>query len=324
MRSHAIPMRLLKQFASEDSKTKSLRMWRYERGVKPNGKASPKSETRTDGYFARPSNPSFEEGIEKTLADQIENEVHSQLDFLGSRIFVFSDRNKRSLTKYIALLFMRCPGRKEGVKAHIEETRRRLALLFENEEALLRYTMKVSIKERVPVSVEAFRRAWNKLLATPATAESLQEQFAASLERWTTYFDDHLYHGQWSVLHSEPGDPFVLGDNPVVTWRLDPTGPSFGVGLHQPGAEVFLPVSPTACLRILPSGHPRHVVSRPTAQQINEVQAMFMTRRVYSRTLLPYVDELVQRKGGTLKIGYNCFLPTRNDEADLARMLSTV
>lgn len=51
---------------------------------------------------------------------------------------------------------------------------------------------------------------------------------------------------------------------------------------------------------------------------------MFMTRRVYSQTLLPYVDELVQRKGGTLKIGYNCFLPTRDDEADLARMLNTI
>ncbi len=324
MKSHANPMRLLKQFAYFDQKTKSLRLWRYQRGLSPTGDASPKSETRTDGYFRKPSDPAFEANIEKLLADQVENEVHDFLSSISSPLFVFTERHKRALTRYIALLFTRCPGRKLAVRAHMEETRRRVGVFVDNDEALLKYAIKVSIKEGREVSADSFRRAWKRALSSEDTPESLQEQFAETLDRWKEYFDYHLYGGQWNILHSDDLDPFIIGDNPVVTWKLENGSPSYGVGIQVPGAEIFLPVSPKACLHILPAGHPRPIVSRPTASHVNEAQVMFMTRRVYAQSLLPQIDELVQRKGGALQIGVNCFLPRRDDQADVARILARV
>lgn len=323
MKSHAIPKCLLKRFAYLEPRTESHRLWRYEIGRKSVGTASPKSETRTEGYFARPSDPRFEESIEKTLADKIENEVHDELVALSSPLFVLSDRHKRALTRYIALLFTRCPGRKLAVRTIMQETRRRLVAFVDNDAAVLQYAVKVSMKERQYISADRFRRTWRKLLSEEEDAESMQEQFAATLDRWKEHFDDHLYHGQWNFIYSADGG-FIIGDNPVVTWKMENGQPSFGVGIHVPGAEVFLPISPTACLHLLPAGHPRPFVSRPTPVQVNEAQIMFMTKRVYSQRLMPEINDLVQRKGAVLQMGHNCFLIPRNDEADAARLLDDV
>lgn len=289
MRSHAIPMRLLKQFAYFEPKTKSLRLWRYQRGMRLAGSASPKSETRIEGYFAKPSDSAFEKNIEKILADEVENEVHDFLSQLTSRLFVFSDHHKRALTRYIALLFVRCPGWKLAVRARMDETRRRLAAFIENEDAFLKYVMKISIKERQPLSPEAFKGAYQRYLSRLETEETLQEQFAQTLDRWKQVFDLHLYRGQWDILYSD-GDQFIIGDNAVITWKVENGAPTFGVGLHIPGAEVFLPVSPNACLRILPAGNGRTLISRPTVMQINEAQAMFMTNRVFAKDCVPHID----------------------------------
>jgi hypothetical protein len=261
MNSHAIPMRLLKQFAYFEPRTKSPRLWRYERGFAPVGNASPRSESRSDGYFSKPSDPAFETNIEKVLADKIENEVHDLLSILDSRFFVFGERHKRALTRYIALLFIRCPGRKLAVRAHMEETRRRVGAFLDNEEALLKYAVKVSKKEGRQIPVESFRRAWGNALAKEENAESLQEHFADMLDRWKGFFDYHLYRGRWNVLRSE-AEPFIIGDNPVVTWKMENGAPSFGVGLQVPGAEVFLPISPKACLQHRPSGAPNMLLAK--------------------------------------------------------------
>jgi len=315
-------MRLLKQFAYFEPNTNSLRLWRYQRGMRPTGTASPRSETRIDGYFAKPSDSAFEANIEKLLADRVENEVHDFLSDLSNRCFVIGDRHKRALTRYIALLFVRCPGRKLAMRTQLAETRRRVGTFLENDDALLKYTVKVSIKEGRPISPESFKRAWTKILSETESDETLQEQFAAMLGRWWEFFDHHLYGGQWNILYSE-GERFIIGDNPVVTWKIENGNPSFGVGLHVPGAEVFLPISPTACLQILPAGCARPLITHPTPMQVNEAQVMLMTYRVFAKERLPRIDELVQRKGGVFQIGVNCFLPPRNDEADALRVLKS-
>lgn len=316
-------MRLLKQFAYLEPKTNSLRLWRYQRGMRPAGSASPRSETRIEGYFAKPSDSAFEESIEKLLADKVENEVHDFLPQLASQLFVFSDHHKRALTRYIALLFIRCPGWKLAVRARTDETRRRLEAFIENEDAFLKYVLKISIKEKQPLSPEAFKGAYQKYLSRLETAETLQEQFAQTLDRWKHVFDLHLYRGHWDILYSD-GDQFIIGDNAVITWKLEKCAPTFGVGLHVPGAEVFLPVSPNACLRVFPAGSGRTAISRPTVMQINEAQVMFMTNRVFARDYVPQIDELVQQKGGTYQIGFNCFLPPQNDEHDVMRLIRSV
>lgn len=59
--------------------------------------------------------------------------------------------------------------------------------------------------------------------------------------------------GIGSVFCAEADNPFVTGDAPVMTRaRSDDNRLHFGLGFARPNVEVFLPVSPTACLHVLP------------------------------------------------------------------------
>ena len=63
MNSHTVPQKLLKQFAYEDLRTKSLRLYCYKKGIPPYP-VSPKRATAFEGYFSDPDNPAKENEIE--------------------------------------------------------------------------------------------------------------------------------------------------------------------------------------------------------------------------------------------------------------------
>jgi hypothetical protein len=183
-------------------------------------------------------------------------------------------------------------------------------LFLADDGALLRTSIRFSQKSGLSITPQDIKQGYIRQLATGSVTSAEQESFCDTLGRWASYFDDHLFYGSWNLVHTTPEDPFVIGDNPLITWVLTPNGArNYGAGIEVPGAEVFLPVSPTACLHILPAGHVRRAVSRPRPREVNEGQVLIMTRSVYSERHLSYVDELVQSRGGSLKIGVNCFVP---------------
>jgi hypothetical protein len=80
--------------------------------------------------------------------------------------------------------------------------------------------------------------------------------------------------GIGGVLRAEADKPFVTGDAPVVTReRSDDNRLHFGLGFARLNAEVFLPVSPTACLHVLPRAVRSGPLLAPSVSEANMAQA---------------------------------------------------
>ena len=60
MKSHTTPKRLLKQFSYKHPVEQSDWLWQYSKGKKPNGRKSPTSATRIDGFYADPNDSAIE------------------------------------------------------------------------------------------------------------------------------------------------------------------------------------------------------------------------------------------------------------------------
>jgi hypothetical protein len=76
--SHAVPQRLLQQFAYYDPHTKSLRLWRYAKGRPPFNNTSPKTATRYPGHFSDPQDAAAEAHLEERLDREFEHPVTGQ------------------------------------------------------------------------------------------------------------------------------------------------------------------------------------------------------------------------------------------------------
>ena len=96
MKSHTIPKNLIEQFAYADPITGSKRLWRYQKGQPPYGRATPKAATRCDGHFADPTNSAKESELEERLAQEFEDPVNQFIDMLGYRTFVLTNTHNPS------------------------------------------------------------------------------------------------------------------------------------------------------------------------------------------------------------------------------------
>lgn len=80
--------------------------------------------------------------------------------------------------------------------------------------------------------------------------------------------------GIGGVLRAEADKSFVTGDAPVATReRSDDNGQHFGLGLARPNVEVFLSVSPTACLHVLPRAERSGPLLAPSVFEATMTQA---------------------------------------------------
>ena len=117
MLSHTVPKKLLEHFAYDDPLTNSKRLWRYEKGRVPYGRAAPKTATRWDGHFADPANATKEAELEARLQREFEEPVNQFIDLIGYRTFVFTPTNIRLLAGYMTVLFHRSRARRAASEA---------------------------------------------------------------------------------------------------------------------------------------------------------------------------------------------------------------
>lgn len=110
MKSHTVPKKLLERFAFDDPVTHSKRLWRYQKGRAPYGRAAPKTATRRDGHFAEPANAAKEAQLEEQLERKFEHPVNQFIEVIGYRTFVLQPSHIKALTGYLTMLFARVPG----------------------------------------------------------------------------------------------------------------------------------------------------------------------------------------------------------------------
>jgi hypothetical protein len=100
----------------------------------------------------------------------------------------------------------------------------------------------------------------------------------------------------------------VIGDAPVVTWeRTERNFLIYGQGFSKPNVEAFLPISPTACLHILPAVQRTRRVLNPTTQEVNMAQASYASDYCYTNIRSEVLDAVLQPHFGRTVIGVNAF-----------------
>jgi len=91
-----------------------------------------------------------------------------------------------------------------------------------------------------------------------------------------SHVDPLLLASEWRWVFTKPDDPFMLGDSPVITFARAVDGKlDYGMGFHEPNVEVALPMSPTACLHLLPAvANRRPAQMRPHGRSTGGRRAM--------------------------------------------------
>jgi hypothetical protein len=311
--SHTVPERLLKQFAFEHEPTKSLRLWKYEKGLPPNGKASPSRMTAHENFFADPQNRDLESEIETALAQKIEEPVNAFLQNLCSPPLNLSDSQRRHMTRYITLLFSRSRARREGSK-HIQDLLSKALSSFLHNDIQLRtvaahWSMQLFFEgKRGLVTIPQVVEAAKKLLTYSRTNEATQSSFVSQVQGAMTYFDDGLFQGEWRLIRASPEEPFILSDSPVTTWVRDENGTvQLGSGIARPDVELLLPLSPLTCLHIVPKGTRTRPTQTPNVEEVNRAQAAFAYRACFANHKSSAIDDLVQKHISTARIGKDVF-----------------
>ncbi len=315
MFSHTVPRKLLEQFAYDDPRTRSKRLWQYQKGLPPWWKASPGRATAWDGHFAEPANAAKEEQIELRLKQEFEDPVNEFIEMIGYRTFFLDSRRIRLLTGYIQILFTRSVGRQAASTVHaktkIDAFR---ALLVDDEklsELAARYTMEairlglpitdVVMKEQVIAVIE-------KQIAEHSGPDEAQRDYLQAVEKMMVCQDEGMLNGQWGIMTTDAALPFVIGDAPVVTMeRTEDNRLYFGIGFARPNVEVFLPVSPTACIHVLPLVTRTRQVQPPSVTEVNMAQAAFVTKYCFGNINSPEIDAVLQPQFETVLLGITGF-----------------
>ena len=320
MLSHTVPRKLLEHFAFDDPVTRSKRLWRYEKGKAPYGRAAPRTATRWEGHFADPENATKEAEIEARLNREFEHPVNEFIDQLCYRTFPFTSIQTRLLTGYLTMLFHRSPARRDASEgqqnimvASLRAIRadERLAQLVAKYTADLMPTGLGGL-----VTKEMAIQAIDNRIAEETTPNAAQRRYTATMETMMAFDDQGLRNGECRIILSEPDKPFVIGDAPVVTWeRTDQNIIVYGQGFAKPNVEAFLPVFPTACLHVLPAVLRNRRVLTPTTKEVNAAQAAFATQYCFTNIRSVEVDELLQPKFGIVRLGIEGFSIDHLDHA---------
>jgi len=314
MFSHTVPKKLLEQFAYYDLRTKSPRLWQYQKDRPPWWKASPGRATAWDGHFADPANAAKEEQLELRLKQQFEDPVNEFIDKIGYRTFFLSPTCSRLLTGYMRMLFTRSRARQAASKSQTEKMIEALRSLRSNEQQISelsgRYTMEVlerGLDTRM-VTREEVIQSIDNVIEKHSVADEPQRRYIHALETMIEFPDENVLNGEWHILRTDPDKPFVIGDAPVVTWeRTDNNLIYLGQGFARPNVEAFLPVSPTACLHVLPRVVRTRSVFSPTSKEVNMAQAAFATQHCFGNINSSEIDAVLQQEFAKVRLGTTGF-----------------
>jgi hypothetical protein len=290
-------------------------LWRYTKGNPPFPGVSPKSATSIEGYFADPVDASLETRVETRLANEIEDPVHKFLPEFCKMNWVMSDLQRKQMTRYITLLFNRCQARREATRHTQEITARALHKFINNEIQLITVAAHWSINAVLKgISLERLitphdvANAAKKMLALSQTDSARQESFVKVVVTAMAMFDEAMFRGIWEIIRTTIDDPFILSDTPVVTWERRENGAfNYGLGFARPNLEVLLPISPLACLHIVPRVKRTQNPQPPTVKEINTAQAAFSHRACFANQRKKEIDDIMQSHAHAAQLGRNAF-----------------
>ena len=147
-----------------------------------------------------------------------------------------------------------------------------------------------------------------KQIAEHTRPDQGQRDYIQALETMMTFPDETMLNGQWGIMTTDAAHPFVIGDAPVVTFeRTERNTLYWGLGFARPNVEVFLPMSPTTCLHILPQVERTRQPWPPSPAEVNIGQAACATKYCFGNVNSPEINTVVQPEFGKMRMGVTGF-----------------
>jgi hypothetical protein len=329
MFSHTVPRKLLEQFAYDDPRTKSKRLWQYQKGLPPWWKASPSRATAWNGHFSDPAYTAKEEQIELRLKQEFEDPVNEFIEMIGYRTFFLDKRRTYLLTGYVRMLFTRSVGRKAASAIHAATKLDAFRALLKDDEKLATLAAEYTLDMigRWPgidrmVTKQEIIEATEKAIALHSGPDEAQRDYIHALETMMDFPDETMLNGSWDIMPTDAAHPFVIGDAPVVTFeRTEGNTLYWGQGFARPNVEVVLPISPTVCLHILPRVERTRVSRQPAPAEVNMGQAAFATKYCFGNINSQEIDVTLQPEFGKMQMGVTGF---NNDHIDPNKLLFNI
>jgi hypothetical protein len=322
MKSHTTPKRLLKQFSYKHPVEQSDWLWQYSKGKKPNGRKSPTSATRIDGFYADPNDSVIEVEVETRLARDIEQPVNDFMDEVCDPEFVLTDERKLALTRYIFMLFQRSQARRSGQGPMMAVRAHAFSSFLNNPKQLAtvaaHWNMEALSQGRGfsdgLITPEHVAEGAKHMMLVQNTPDALQRSYVEGIKNQMSHIDPLLLASEWRWERTTPDDPFMLGDSPVITFAREITGKlNYGMGFHEPNVEVALPISPIVCLHLLPAVANRRLAQTPTTREINWGQAGYAFEHCFCNAQFTHLDAIMQENGGAFEMGKKTYrLPHEN------------
>jgi hypothetical protein len=133
--------------------------------------------------------------------------------------------------------------------------------------------------------------------------------------------DETMLNGQWGIMTTDASNPFVIGDAPLVTFERTERNTLYwghwGQGFARQNVELFLPMSSTTCLHIVPRVERTRIPRPPAPAEVNMGQAACATKYCFGNINSPKIDALLQSEFGKMRMGITGFT-TRHIDAEQA------
>jgi hypothetical protein len=259
--------------------------------------------------------------LESRLNREVEQPVNLFIEHAGYRTFVPTRLQMLQLTAYMVLLWHRSRARKAATRVQVEIVVSSMRSLLANDQQIAtlaaKWTLDIIARGHPlarTVTTEEVRESLLKMIDDHLADDQIQHTYAGTIERALSRPDDGMLNGNWELLHTTPGEPFVIGDAPVVTWeRTENNFLIYGQGFSRPNVEVLFPISPIACLHIQPLVRRTRRVHTPSTQEVNMAQAAFATAHCFTNIHSDALNTLLPPSFGRAEIGVTAFNVAHRD-----------
>jgi Protein of unknown function (DUF4238) len=302
---HYIPRFYLSGFVDPDildSEGKEV-LWVYER-EKQIRRSSPTNEARQRDYYGLVAEGSRNVEVETWLGN-LENEVAPIIASIVKDRRHVTDAEKELLANFIGTMQGRTPAGRWFAENKVGPLTNQIIKEAAADSEKFRSFIEENyhLPEDEGVDLEEVRR---DILAGRGEHLSARQDFKLiSIIEVGKMVAEVLLSMNWQTIHSEEHEPFLTSDDPVISHVIDERANllRFRMGVASPGANIWFPLSRTACLRMTKDSEAGVGQWVPAGiRYLNKMVIMCADRWVYASEQSAKIKSLFDRKGGLANV----------------------
>ncbi len=283
---------------------------------------SPKSEAAERGFFAlKIEKGMLDDSAPEAMAARIEDRALEAFRYAENQCYVWTIQQRTRMAEYWALLFIRASSTFQMHREKWSEHLTRAKDKIESDKSVRQHLAnRYSFLAGRNVTEHEVLQVFQRVIPNMMTEPEMRHGFVSQLQRRIELFSKILLSKPWQVWIAPPDSKFVTSDTPVVTMQVDKLGQyRVGWGFKRENVMALMPMSTQACLVAGTTGSHHRIVNTSYVEAVNKSVIACSHRFIYSCSLDPIIDALVQSIAGSIKYGVDAFRAESLDPTDLCQ-----